>query len=362
MRHGTIITAIALAALTSAACANGPGGINGPAVDQVIDETHRDGTVFSAELTYAERVGRKYIAFLTLEWGNPDVRVGRRGRTPVENFDGTVEVDDGIAQIIDTPGFESGGRRNQRAAQRIYDNEVQAAERRRQQFVRATERQWEARRTAAINRYRNRRRLRAALNDIDDEFERKIDQYDRQARRHLVDFRRRLDLDHTTRGDRIVHNNDDEVEWESTTHGDTDGVVIRLVLDDPETEIEIEVGDVDIELDTQVQPHRGGGRHGGGNCCDDMDRCTHGRRGHQAHHDDDDDDVNYAVVIETVRRRLSDNVTHGTVQTRAPGRAYGAHLPSARRQATPGFRRLGQQPASSSSAAIIAGAIRLLFD
>ncbi|MHC4985621.1 MAG: hypothetical protein ACYTFO_05640 [Planctomycetota bacterium] len=159
MRHGTIITAIALAALATGACANGPGGINGPAVDQVIEETHRDGTVFNAELTYAQPVGRHYVAFLTLEWGNPNVRVGRRGRTPTENFDGTVEVDDGVAHIIETLDFE-GGRHNQRAARRIYENQVHVAERKREQFIRGAERQWQAQRNAAFNRYRSRRRLR----------------------------------------------------------------------------------------------------------------------------------------------------------------------------------------------------------
>ncbi|MHC4985622.1 MAG: hypothetical protein ACYTFO_05645 [Planctomycetota bacterium] len=145
--------------------------------------------------------------------------------------------------------------------------------------------------------------------------------------------------------------------------------MIRLVLDDPETEIDIEVGDVDVELETQAQPrrrggHRRGGHRGGGgrggDCCDNMDRCTHGRRGHRAEVEDDD---GFGVYYDADSGQIVWRVdTGGSVEpatTRAPGRVQGVHVPTARHEA-PRTRRYGQ--ASDSTAAAIIGAIRILFD
>ena len=331
-----ILTAVIVASVSAMAAGQGQYGNQQPQIDQTFERHNRDGSAVEATVTYAQRVGNGYVAYLYLTWGNVNGAVGPNAR--VHNWDGSVEVDDGTASIISTEGFEtarSGGMSPQ--DQRAYQMEVRRYNQQRATFVANSEQQWQRQRAQAIRRIQNRRRLHAALNQIDDQHEARVAQFDHQMERDLAALHRQLSNNNRQRADRVTKNHDDEVEWQSQTGRDTDGVVIRLDLDDDDSEVEIEIGGHEIEFEVNPEPRhnqrgqqgRQGGHQGqqGGQQCQHCGQGGHqgqqcsqqsGHQGRQGGYQTGRGQGNYNVraEIDHLRDRIISNVVRPNVTTR----------------------------------------------
>jgi len=204
--------------------------------------------------THANRTGNQYVAYVRLSWGDLASLTGATGPRTV-TWKGKLEVDDGQATVVRTDGFEKLSTQTA-----VVDREAYAA------FVR----QWQAKHDAFVKkatqaRIRQRREALATIDDkedllkrlakIDKQYEKKLEKFTQRMQRALAEKRQELGRTVTSPADRITRHGGDEVEWVSVTRrGDVDSVLIKLIVDDDDSEVEIKVGDLKVEFDLRAAP------------------------------------------------------------------------------------------------------------
>ena len=273
MRHATILTMMALIGML-AAVAVGEDEFDGR--DQVFNRGNSDDSLLRGYVTYAREVDGKYVAYLHLQWGDVDNVLN--GDDQVFNrWDGKVEVDDGVAEIVQTEGFETQSRRGTVVDGAAYGRAVEAYHAKRKAFVHTLDAERQKDRHKAMKMFGNGPAFQRELRRINTRYDQRLADFDFKAADALAGKRRKLTHDVHAGPDAVGRDRGEKVTWTSTTWSGTDGVVVRLVLDEPNSEVEVKVGPHSFEFDTHPVPY-------------DQRHYEVASRSHRVIDDDDDDD------------------------------------------------------------------------
>ena len=210
-------------------------------------------------VTKAHWNGRDYVAYMLVEWGN--LR-GLQGFAPVggsSNWNGVVKVDDGEAYVVQTIDFEqpivaggqSGGlyltpkqaKKLAELRQDLDEELVKAALKRDRKVAKA------------YNEIHNRAKLARELRKIEQKYANKVAdaqiEFDEEVAKLLANARANNVI---VAGDKLIATGDDDkVKWQAGVNGGTDGILIKLILDDDDAEITVRAGGQKIEFETTPQ-------------------------------------------------------------------------------------------------------------
>lgn len=280
MRHATILTMMALIGML-AAVAVGEDEFDGR--DQVFNRGNSDDSLLRGYVTYAREVDGKYVAYLHLQWGDVDNALDGDDRV-FSRWDGKVEVDDGVAEIVQTEGFETQSRRGTVVDEAAYWRAVRAYHAKRKAFIHTLDAKRQKERHKAMKAFGNGPAFQRELRRINTRYDQRLADFDFKAVDDLAGKRRKLTHDVHAGPDAIGRGRGEKVTWTSTTWGGTDGVVVRLVLDEPNSEVKVRVGPHSFEFDTHPVPY-------------DQRHYAVASRNRQVTDDDDDNEVHYGRYI-----------------------------------------------------------------
>ena len=257
MRHPrTILTlsVIAVLALATAAQAGGLPTLAGFQRDRVLTKEDGDKALRVA-VTYAKPVGNKYVAYVTLSWGNLDyVGNGNHGQS-FQQWKGELEVeDDGKAVVVSTEGFESQQKVLQQFDTVAYNEAVRRWQQKHSEMIQDSFEKRQKDRDKAFAKIKDQSKLAIRLGKIDQEHAARLNAFNTKMQNALAKLRQELSNQVVIQADRITKDDDDEIAWQSTTHGDTDGLLIKLILEDDDTDVKIKVGGLKINFETRRAP------------------------------------------------------------------------------------------------------------
>ncbi len=223
-------------------------------IDQELIARKAHGDVLKVTVTKSRWNGHDYVAYMLVEWGN--LR-GLQGFGPAggpSNWSGTVKVDDGEAYVIKTIGFEQ-PRRGQ-TPQLTHKQAKKLAELREElsEDLAKAEDKANDNIDEAYDDIRNRRKLAKELRKIEAKFDKKVADLQAEYSQDVAKLLAKAARNNPAGGDYLIDTDDDEkVQWHAGVNGGTDGVLIKLILDDDDSEITIKAGGEKIKLETQAQ-------------------------------------------------------------------------------------------------------------
>ena len=251
MKHATILTMMALIGML-AAVAVGEDKFDGR--DQIFNRGNSDDSLLRGYVTYAREVDGKYVAYLHLQWGDVDSTLDGDDEV-FSRWNGEVKVDDGVAEIVQTEGFETQSHRGTVLDKAAYWRAVDAYHAKRKAFVQTLDAKRQKERHKAMKTFGNGPAFQRELRRINTRYDQRLAGFDFKAVDDLAGKRRKLTQDVYAGPDAIGRGRGEKVTWTSTTWGGTDGVVVRLILDEPDSEVKVKVGSHSFEFDTHPVPY-----------------------------------------------------------------------------------------------------------
>ena len=258
MRHSrTIATLLAVGVLASAAVAQAGGlpTLAGFSRDRVWTKGEDDSTLHVA-VTYANPIGNQYVAYVRLTWGQLTPAATGAGGPSYQQWKGELEVDDdGVAILVSTEGFEVNQQVIQPFDATAYHKAVREWQQGRISMIQRSSQRRLHERKQAMEKVKNERKLLKRLEKIDRQHAERIAKFDKKMVAELAELRDKLGETFILEADRITKDDDDEIAWQSTTYGDSDGILVKLVLEDADTDVKIKAGGHKISFETRPAPN-----------------------------------------------------------------------------------------------------------
>jgi hypothetical protein len=206
-------------------------------------------------VTYAKPIGNKYVAYVKLTWGNLTPGDNDNDGHPFQQWKGELEVkDDGEAVVVSTESFESKQVVSQSFDTVAYNQALRRWQQKHQEVVKDSLHEREKDRKKAFGKIKNRNKLAVRLAKIDQEHAARLNVFNARMQNALANLRNELTNQVTVKADRITKDDDDKIAWKSTTYGDSDGLLIKLILEDDDTDVKIKVGDLKVNFETKRDP------------------------------------------------------------------------------------------------------------
>ena len=217
------------------------------------------GDALRVAVTYARWDGRNYVAYLLVQWGYFGQTPGYVPAGGYSNWDGSVTVDDGRVYVVEALSFD-GPVQVTGPPQLTPQQQHRAADFRQQleEDLANAEQVRHYKRLEARRQIRSRARLAHELQRIEQRYANRIAQVrheyrDRMARlmQHARGNRQVIP------GDRLLRTGDsDKVRWQAGVAGGIDGLLLKLVLSEDDSEITVRAGGQKIEFDISTLPYR----------------------------------------------------------------------------------------------------------
>ena len=207
------------------------------------------GDLLKVTTTKARWTGQNYVAFVLVEWGNLK---GTAIAGP-SNWNGSVTVDDGAAYVSKTIGFEQpvrGGRHGRLQLTPKQSKKLAKLQAELDEELAEAEDEYQEEVDEAYDEIRNPTKLARKLAKIEQEYAEEVadaqDEYEEELAKLLADAQ----ANNFTPGDALIATNDDEkVKWQASVNGGTDGVLIKLVMDDDDEDVVVKAGGLKISFE-----------------------------------------------------------------------------------------------------------------
>ncbi len=240
MKLVTTITAMCAVVLASSVAFGGQGAdalrVAGFKTDKVF--TRGQGAqVLQATVTHTKWIDGQYVAYLQVLWG--DVDKVASGPQPTKTWKGKVEVDDGFATVVQTIKFEPNGSKTKVFDQDAYNHAVWLWKEKRASFLQEAGAQRQHARQKAFKTIHKRKKLKKILAKIDRQYAQDVADFDETMAIRLAKIKHKLTQTIIVDGDKVKQVSGDQVKWVASTGGGMDGVLIKLELDAPDSEVEI---------------------------------------------------------------------------------------------------------------------------
>ena len=257
MRHPRTVLALSVIGVLALATVAQAGGLPTLAgFERDRSWTKGDGNeTLRVAVTYAKPVGNKYVAYVKLSWGNLTPGDNDNDGHPFQQWKGELEVeDDGEAQVVSTDSFEGKQVLSQKFDAAAYNQVVRQWQHKQQELIKDSFQKRQKDRDKAFAKIKNRNKLAVRLVKIDQEHAARLNAFNTKMQNALAKARAELTHQVAVDGDRITKDNDDKIKWQSTTYGDSDGLLIKLILEDDDTDVKIKVGDLKVSFETKRAP------------------------------------------------------------------------------------------------------------
>jgi len=208
--------------------------------------------VLQVTVTKARWNGRNYVAYLLVEWGNLDGVVGNVPEGVWNDWNGSVTVDDGGVFVVEAIGFDAAGPAGEPQLTLSQSRKIAEYRQDLEDKLAKAERQRDKEIANARKGNRNGTKLRKELEKIDKKYAEQVagarEDYRSKTAKILAKAER------VAPADSIVATDDyDEVKWVAGVGGGVDGVLLKLVLDDAESEVVVRAGGEKIKFTTSPQ-------------------------------------------------------------------------------------------------------------
>lgn len=211
------------------------------------------GDLLKVTATKARWNGQNYVAYLLVEWGNIE---GVRAAGP-SNWDGSVKVDDGMAYVVKTIGFEQPMRGGWRGGLQLTPKQAKKLAKLREELdeelVKA-ELKYHQAVDDAYDDIRNRAKLARKLAKIEQKYNEDVAEAQEEYQEDVAELLANAKANNFAPGDKLIATGDEEkVKWQANVNGGTDGVLIKLVMEDDDEDVVVKAGGLKIKFETTPQ-------------------------------------------------------------------------------------------------------------
>jgi len=211
------------------------------------------GDLLKVTATKARWNGQYYVAYMLVEWGNIE---GVRA-AGVSNWDGSVKVDDGMAYVVKTIGFEQPMRDGWRGGLQLTPKQAKKLAKLREdldeELVKAELKYHEAV-DDAYDDIRDRAKLARKLAKIEQKYNEDVAEAQEEYQEDVAELLADAKANNFAPGDKLIATGDEEkVKWQANVNGGTDGVLIKLVMEDDGEDVVVNAGGLKIKFETTPQ-------------------------------------------------------------------------------------------------------------
>ena len=211
------------------------------------------GDLLKVTTTKARWNGQNYVAYLLVEWGNLN---GSAAAGP-SNWDGSVKVDDGTAYVVKTIGFEQPMQGGWQGGLQLTPKQANKLAKLRQDLAEElaeAELKYQEEAADAYDEIRKPAKLARKLDKLEQEYNKHVAKAQHEYQQDLTNLLAKAKADNPAPGDKLIATGDEEeVKWQANVNGGTDGVLIKLVMEDDDEDAVVKAGGLKIKFETTPQ-------------------------------------------------------------------------------------------------------------